>query len=132
MPRGKAGMAKNDPIVDRRLLGYWKSDATRTFQGHIWRKDSTAKSRRFMRAIFGKLVVHWTPTRVTCYLEGDKNTNPYRILASDATSAAVLISEDTIMHIHFEGDDYYRLYLPGYVEYFRKIETPSKAALAKK
>ena len=107
-------------LIDRRLLGTWKSDRKRTFEGHLWPATATPTIQRRYRAIFGKLVVRWTPKRTTSELDGLRETNTYQVLASDIDSVAVLV-DGSIYHIHFDGDEYYYLNLGRTMEYFRRV-----------
>lgn len=116
----KTKVAPQAALIDRRLLGTWKSDRKRTFEGHLWPDTATPTVQRRFRAIFGKLVVHWTPKRTTWELDGVRETNTYQVLASDVDSVAVLVN-GSIYHIHFDGDEYYYLNLGRTMEYFRRV-----------
>ncbi len=107
-------------LIDRRLLGTWKSDRKRTFEGHLWPATATPTIQRRYRAIFGKLVVRWTPKRTTSEMDGTRETNTYQVLASDTNSVAVLVN-GSIYHIHFDGDEYYYLHLGRTIEYFCRV-----------
>ncbi len=53
--------------------------------------------------------------------EGDKSSEPYQVVAKDATSVAILIDGHEIYHINFEGR-YYWVCAGKFREYFKKIE----------
>lgn len=122
--------------IDKRLLGTWKSDRKRTFQGHPWPKSTTAEQNRRFRALFGKLVVRWTPTRCLSEMDDFRGSCRYTVLGSDEQSVAVyrectpaFPSNENICHIHFDGDEYYYVHIAGtrLIEYFRRVHEPQKA-----
>jgi hypothetical protein len=111
--------------IDRRLLGTWKSDRRKTFKHFPPRPGAKPEAVRKLRAIFGKLVVRWTRSRCYSEFEGQLESRPYEVVASDSESVVVRcfvswLKEDRLRQIHFEGD-YYWLWAWGIREYFRRI-----------
>ena len=116
-------------MIDKRLLGTWKSDCRKTLHEIAQWRDISEPQRKHAKRILGKLRVRFTRTRVYSEFFGEKSVGPCRVVAKDATSVAVLgpawwdEDEQEIAHIHFEGK-YYWVWCPvgNFVEYFRKIE----------
>lgn len=52
------------PRTDRRLLGTWKSDSRQTMKEWTWTKRPSVAKRRKLRAIFGKLEITYTRTKI--------------------------------------------------------------------
>ncbi len=115
-------------MIDKRLLGTWKSDLRRTArearERHLLPEDKIRK----LKCCFGKLRVRFTRTRIYSDFQGEKTIEPYRIVAKDARSVAILApglilkEEEEIAHIHFE-DNYYWVWpeLARFPEYFKRI-----------
>jgi hypothetical protein len=80
------------PSMDKRLLGTWKSDKRRTFQEWSWTKRLTPQKRNRFKAIFGKLEVTYTRTKVISTLRHRKweQARRYSVVAADETSVAVV------------------------------------------
>ena len=106
---------------DTRILGCWRSDASRTGKELRSRLDIPTGSRRRLSKLFGKLELRFTKTRCYSMLNGHTESAPYKVVAKDATSVAT-ISAGTISHIHFEGTRFWILVGSGkFREYFRRV-----------
>ena len=120
-------------MIERRLLGTWVSDARRTIGDLEKRRTLPAKSRKAMKAIFGRLRLRYTRSR--CYSTLDLNTDalPYRVLATNSEGAVLtgrslpewLTPEEQIQHVRFVSDNLYWVCIGGIHEYFRRVKTPS-------
>jgi hypothetical protein len=104
--------------------------------------------RALRKKIFGKLVHRWTRTKFCTAFNGDEDWTEvkYRVLAKDEGGVALWVSadpeswvfedEDHILHIHFDGPDYYWIPLemgPGLTrEWFRRLETPRRCKRSSK
>ncbi len=115
-------------MIDTRLLGTWESDWRKTAQEARDRCGIPAAKRKKFKLLFGKLRVRFTRTRVYSELEGQKSVTPYRVVAQDARSVAILApglldpDEQEVYHIHFEGKYYWVWPAPAdFPEYFRRI-----------
>ncbi len=116
-------------MIDKRLLGAWKSDLRKTSQEARDRCRIPAAKRKKFKLLFGKLRVRFTRTRAYMEFQGRKWVEPYRVVAKDASSVAILApglwdeDELEIYHIHFEGR-YYWIWpaVANFPEYFRRIE----------
>ena len=121
------------PKTDSRLLGTWKSDRKRTFAEWVWRKKTPPRKKEKLKALFGKLRITYTRSRVISNLPHRKwaTWRRYSILAADQTSVAIVIfgklqvkdahkydrylletvnelcSKPEIQQIHFTGRDYW-------------------------
>jgi hypothetical protein len=106
---------------DTRLLGRWRSDATRTRKELAARRDIPAGAKRRLARLFGKLELRFTRSRCHSTLNGHTETAQYVVLAKDATSVATL-SGGTISHIHFETGRFW-IHVGGgkFREYFRRV-----------
>jgi hypothetical protein len=123
-------------MLDKRLIGTWRSDKKRTAQEIRSRRDiSTGKRRTFLINIFGKLTVRFTRTKCYTTLKGCTDVGPLRIVAKDAGGVVILsrsIGGDIIYHIRFEHrpngglPNYYWICLGQFREYFRRVNrTPA-------
>ena len=93
--------------------------------------------RRLRTKIFGRLSHEWTRTKFrTGFGDGWSEQN-YRVLAKDDWSVALwiykdpggwILNEEHILHVHFEGPDYYWILVELAAgptrEWFRRV-TPS-------
>ncbi len=112
-------------MYDSRLLGTWRSDRRRTGREISVRRDIPALKARRLRRLFGTLELRYTKTRCWASLGQDVQVTPYKVVAKDASSAALvfvdaLTGAEKISHVHFEGEHYW-ISLGGIREYFRRI-----------
>ena len=135
--------------VDRRLLGTWKSDRLRTLKEWNWIKRLSLQKKKRFQALFGKLEITYTRTRVVFLLRHRKweQSRRYELVAADENSVAIvsfgkmriknrrnydpanlkfldesLWSKPRIQHIHFEKNHYWISLGNGRNrEFFRKI-----------
>lgn len=123
--------------IDKRLLGTWQSDRRRTIRGVKWRRNSTVVGRRKFAALFGRLIVRYTRTKIYSGFEGESlESKPYQILATDSDSVAYLhyvdwLDEMRVQYIRFEAvDKYWIIDSIGTKEWFRRISpAPSRFAV---
>lgn len=121
-------MAKRKRKIDRRLLGTWKSDRRKTFAEFRPKKNADPKALRKLKAIFGKLKLHWTRTNVHSNYDGFSESQTYDVLASDSQSVVIRIYENLfeeyeLKQMFFEGTEYYWVYVGGNLrEYFKRIK----------
>ena len=81
---------KSDRIVDQRLLGLWRSDKAQTLsEWVVFASGTSPEASAKVQALFGKLVLRYTPARVFTEFEGDKTVCPYRVVAVDEQSVAI-------------------------------------------
>ena len=130
-------MAHSPPKTDKRLLGTWKSDRRRTFSEWIFRRKPTPEKLRKLRAIFGKLQITYTRTRIRSLYHDDQQTRVYKVLGPDEESVAigtkVVAKHIRIQHIHFDGPDRYWISLSGRNrEWFRRVPKSPRAATRSK
>ena len=100
----------SDRIVDQRLLGLWRSDKAQTLSEWVFASGTSPEASTKVQALFGKLVLRYTPARVFTEFEGDKTVCPYRVVAVDEQSVAIVRrseGKDEIQHIHFSGENSY-------------------------
>ena len=119
-------MATTKPTSDARLLGTWQSDRRKTFRHFVPRPGATPEGVRKLRALFGKLVMRWTPTKCFSEFDGSRESVPYKVVASDAESVVVrcfdLLSKTyRLQQLHFEGEHYW-LWAWGLREYFKRVK----------
>lgn len=135
--------------TDKRLLGTWKSDRTRTFNEWKWTKKLSSKRMERFQALFGKLEITYSRTRVTSSLNYRhwEQSRRYMLVAADKESVAIvnfgklriknrqnydlenlkfveesLYSIHSIQHIHFDKNHYWISLGNGRNrEFFRKI-----------
>ena len=98
----------------KRLLGTWRSDRRRTMKDWIWTKKYTPKQRKFPTNLFGQLTVRWTRAKIYTERKGFRRSSSYEIIGADVDSVALmaynqLTKQQTIRHVHFEGDNYWVL-----------------------
>jgi hypothetical protein len=118
------------PKVDRRLLGVWQSDRARTFRNYKPSPKADPKKARRFRSIFGKLQVRWTPKWVYTDYEVFRNRSSYTVVASDQISVVVCIDEE-LLHVHFEGDQYWIGVHGMLCEHFKRMKRPARQARRK-
>jgi hypothetical protein len=111
--------------IDRRLLGTWRSDKKLTVAEWAFPKTVTSKARRAILALFGKFTMRYTATRIYGEFERHRTITPYRVLASDADSVAILrFIEDRkteIQHVHFVDNNRHWVSVGRNREFFRRI-----------
>jgi len=114
---------------DDRLLGVWRSDARRTLRDLRARRDISLKTQRAIGGIFGKLELRFTRTRCYSSIDGSTSSTPYVVVAMDSSSVAtvsrdLLLGEDTISHMHFEGSRFWIHVGRGlFREFFKRVES---------
>ena len=137
-------------MKDKRLIGTWKSDRKLTFKHFNFKEGTRDELKKRFMAIFGKLQVSYSKTRITTSFEGVTEEEKYRVLAKDRYSVAIwsdgLTVEDperkrlrkefpelsgrgrNILHVNFEGDDTYWINVrdTGMREYFRRVSGKKK------
>jgi hypothetical protein len=77
-------------MIDKRLLGKWKSDIRMTIRDIRNRRD--IKNYDKVKTLLGKMVVRYTRTRIYVDSEGDKSIMPYQVVAKDGNSVAILVN----------------------------------------
>ena len=114
-------------MIDKRLLGTWKSDLRRTAREARARHLVPEEKIKNFKRLFGKLPLRFTRTRIYRDFEGEKSVLPYRMVAKDAYSVAILapglFEEEEIWHIHFDGP--YHWVWPNmarFPEYFKRVD----------
>jgi len=113
-------------VTDRRLLGTWRSDRRKTFRHFVPRPGATPAAVRRLRAMFGRLVVRWTPARCHSELDGHWVSTPYEVVASDPECVVVrcydpLTKDYRLRQLHFDGDHYW-VWAWGLREFFKRVE----------
>lgn len=122
-------MATHKGKTDRRLLGTWRSDRRRTLRELRFPRHVPRKRQEPLRAIFGKLRLTYTRSRIRYVLDDWSAVRPYEVLASDSISVAIrfhdeLAGEWLIQHIHFDPKDADRYWVSiGFGrEWFRRVK----------
>lgn len=85
---------------------------------------STAEERTRVASWFGKLSVRYTAARVFTVFEGDATQCPYRVVASDADSIAIVCrteGRNEIRHIRFISEDLYWVSVGRNREFFARV-----------
>lgn len=113
-------------MYEKRLIGTWQSDSRKTMAAIRKLRDMTEEKCRMARKIFGKLRLRYTRTKVYTDYKGLKDIAPYKVVAKDANSVAILAQDfegkPKIFHIHFEEDRYWiSVGNGGWREYFRRV-----------
>jgi hypothetical protein len=114
-------------MIDRRLLGTWKSDRRRTFKEFVPKPGCPPARLRELKALFGKLVIRWGYRKYHTELDGHKESGDYEVIAKDSVSVVIryfdeLSQEDRLRQIHFEGK-YYWITVGGNLrEFFRNVK----------
>jgi hypothetical protein len=138
-------MTRQRVLVDRRLLGTWKSDRRKTFRHHIFPPKAKLASVRLIKAMFGKLVIRYGKRQFYTEFEGSEDWTRYEVVASDDASVVIrvfdedldpkrhgtetvrirrlLFPKEKLVQIHFERK-WYWVWTWGelYREYFRRVE----------
>ena len=119
-------MPKQASQFDRRLIGTWRSDGSRTLKEYSFPESSTPKDRRRIRSYFGDLILKYTARRIYSRLKDWKDITPYTILAMDSDSVAILywdslLEEHRIQHIHFEEDRFWISLGDRNREFFKRL-----------
>jgi hypothetical protein len=113
--------SKRDP----RLLGIWRSDKALTLAEWEFSKKASTKGRRTIRGLFGKFRMRYTPTRIYAEFEGHCTITPYKVLATDADSVAILRFIDDgkteIQHVHFTDPNIHWVSVGRNREFFRRM-----------
>lgn len=116
---------KPERITDPRLLGTWFSDKGRTLSEWFFSPEATDQAREKVASMFGKLKIRYTLARVFTEFENDKTVCPYRVLATDDSSVAILRrtdGRDEIQHIHFAGENVYWVTCGRNREFFYRVQ----------
>ena len=112
-------------MIDKRLLGTWRSDTRKTMRDIRLSSTHKRENEKKLKTMFGKLTVRYTRSRVHTDFKGSRDCKPYRVVAKDSHSVAVVTNngfdEDEIYHIHFEGK-YYWVSIGRIREYFKKVD----------
>lgn len=111
--------------VDPRLLGVWRSDAALTLAEWVFAEGTTVAQQSRIRSWFGKFRMRYTPARVFTEFESDRTVCPYRVVATDASSVAILRrseGKNEIQHIHFIEPSVYWVSVGRNREFFRRVE----------
>lgn len=120
---GGALAAPKGRLVDKRLLGTWRSDKERTVALWKYQKELSPETRERFERIFGKFTLRFTETHIYTEFEDTKDTVPYSVVARDSSSVVIAWHEEkerSLQHIHFEGESYY--VLSGYnVEFYKRV-----------
>lgn len=118
-------MPSTSTLTEPRLLGTWQSDRRRTLRH--WKPLSTCPpaSHRKFRALFGKLVIHWTPKRYRMERDDFRRSGAYTVIARDAGSVVIEVEgwfdERELVQIHFEDDRYWVALQWPFIEWFRRV-----------
>jgi hypothetical protein len=112
-------------MVDRRLLGTWRSDKRRTSaELRPWLEQRAQRAQLFAR-ILGRLTFRYTPTRIHESGIGQPSSRAYKVVAKDAESVVIetfdaLLGRTHLVHIHFE-DGRYWLSAGAVREWFKRV-----------
>jgi hypothetical protein len=121
-------MPRHAPKTDKRLLGSWKSDRRRTVSEWRFKKRLSPQRKRKFLAIFGRLALTYTRTRIRGVLRRYRFIQSYKLLAADSDTVAIiyhdsqLTSEWRIQHIHFQGTDRFWIALGPNREWFKRVK----------
>ena len=123
-------------IRDSRIIGTWRSDARKTALEIAVRQDISAEKKKKLLSIFGKLELRYTATHCYSSFEGTTSANPYKVVAKDSSSVALVVSNPLvgkeIVHIHFEGPYYWIVLGSGRMrEFFKRIDFRQKRTQTK-
>jgi hypothetical protein len=112
------------------LLGTWRSDRKRTTAQWVYPKRLAAARRKDFEAIFGKMLVRFTPKRHISKFEGRTWSSPYRILWSrqgPVFPQLVLLFKDgdneTVQHIFFDSPNSYYIQGGKCVEFLKRVRS---------
>jgi hypothetical protein len=114
--------------TDKRLLGTWKSDRRKTMAEWNWPKGYPTQKRKKVAAMFGKLTIRYTRTRIYSEFEDLRESDSYQVVAADSDSVAIvcwssLLKENRIWHLHFEGD-FFWIAIGPCREWFKRVKKP--------
>jgi hypothetical protein len=117
---------------DRRLVGTWRSDLTRTAAEIAARNDIPDPNKAKLTAIFGKLELRYTRWRCYSTFEGTTESSWYRVAAKDVDSVVIVNRSDVVgrvlYHVHFEDEDrkrsssVYWIALGRFREFFHRVQ----------
>jgi hypothetical protein len=113
-------------MYDARLLGVWRSDASRTVRELRARRDISPKAKRGLSKLFGKVELTFTRTRCHMTLDGETETVRYVVVAKDSSSVATVnrdvMGKNVISHIHFEGSRFWiNVGIGRFREFFKRV-----------
>ena len=122
-------------MIDKRLLGTWRSDVFRTKRELNARRDISPRRGRALIALFGRLELRFTRTRCLSSLNGSVESAPYKVVAKDASTVAIVSSDvltgnEVVQHFHFVGGTQFWINVGTGVfrEFFKRV-TPSNITL---
>jgi hypothetical protein len=132
-------MAPPKLVIDRRLVGTWKSDRRRTFKNFYFKPGADLKAIRKLKSIFGKLVIRWGYRKIVSELDGSVWEDEYEVVAKDASSVVVrvrqtdpqwekipqteLLPREYLKQIHFDGEHFWIGTPFGHLsEYFKRVK----------
>lgn len=119
------GVMSEPCVIDARLLGTWRSDAALTLAEWGFAAGTSAAQQERIRSLFGKLTMRYTPARVFTEFEGDRTVCPYRVVAMDSESVAILRrteGRNEIQHIHFQERGVHWVTVGRNREFFCRVE----------
>lgn len=94
--------ARERRLVDRRLLGFWRSDQERTLSLWKYQKELSPEVRERFEKIFGKFTLRFTETHIYIEFEDTKDILPYSVVARDSSSVVIAWHEEkerSLQHI---------------------------------
>ena len=110
------------------LRGTWRSDRRRTVAQWVYPKRLAVARRKSFEAIFGKMVVQFTPTRHISKYGSRSWSAPYRVLWSregPTFPQLVLLFEgkdgETAQHIFFDSPNSYYIQGGKCAEFFKRV-----------
>lgn len=112
-------------MIDKRLIGTWKSDARWTLKELRQRKNFS--ELKCLPKVFGKLEIRYTRKKYYTSLLGENSGRyEYEVVAKDATSVVIrlkntMFEEDKLQQINFDGPRYW-VCLGGIHEWFKRID----------
>jgi hypothetical protein len=122
---------------DARLLGTWRSDASKTVREIASRRDMRLAKNKKLASLFGKLELRYTRNHCYARFENRKSVNTYKVVAKDEYSVVVVsvnpVAGKQIHHLHFEGSHYW-IYLGsgGLREFFKRVKSSAGRAGTKR
>jgi hypothetical protein len=124
-------------MKDTRLSGTWRSDGRKAAKEIAARRDITASKKVKLQRFFGKLELRYTQSRCYSRLGDHVSVNRYTVVAKDAWSAALVVSNSIagkrIVHIHFEGDHYWITLGSGRMrEFYRRVRSKTTGTSKRK
>ena len=129
--------------MEKRLYGTWISDKTTTLERWRWPKGITRAKKKRFSDLFGKLQIRFSKNYLYTDLEGFKQKQKYRVIASDEASVVLqridtpkslkeipvplreLATKYTLRHIFFDGDRYW-VPVGWNQEWFRRLPEAKK------